>query len=128
MSDKVFNASELKSLASLANDAPCINCASHNFSSWETILSTFDREAIQMVGTLQVPHTDKVWDEYHPSGTDQWSPNAPIAIRHHPYNSSDVYQCTKCQTVYLRYTEYGGYYVDERIRVVKPELVVQNND
>ena len=43
---------------------------------------------------------------------------------YHPYNSSDVYQCQACQTVYLRYTEYGGYYVDERIRVVKPELIV----
>jgi hypothetical protein len=125
---KVFNARELKTLALEQQSSQCSNCASHNFSCWETILSTFDRTAIKMVGTLQVPDAPENWDEYHPNGTDQWSPNAPIAIKYHPYNSSDIYQCTACQTVYLRYTEYGGYYVDERIRVVKPELVTASND
>jgi hypothetical protein len=120
---QVFNATELKTLASLQHKEQCHNCASHNFSCWETILSTFDRNAIQMVGTLQIPDIEKIWDEYHPHGTDQWSANAPIAVMFHPYNSSDVYQCKSCHTVYLRYNEYGGYYVDERIRTVKPELI-----
>lgn len=121
---KVFNAGELKTLVATQQSQQCPNCASHNFSCWETILSTFDRDALQMVGTLQVPDAIENWDEYHPHGTDQWSANAPIAVKFHPYNSSDVYQCQECQTVYLRYTEYGGYYVDERIRVVNPELIV----
>lgn len=122
---KVFNATELKTLAIEQQSSQCSNCATHNFSCWETILSTFDRTSIKMVGTLQVPDAPENWDEYHPNGTDQWSANAPIATAFHPYNSSDVYQCNECQTVYLRYTEYGGYYVDERIRVVKPELIVE---
>ena len=122
---KVFNATELKTLALEQQSPPCTNCSTHNFSCWETILSTFDRTVIKMVGTLQIPDAPENWDEYHPNGTDQWSPNAPIAVMYHPYNSSDVYQCQTCQTVYLRYTEYGGYYVDERIRVVKPELIVE---
>ena len=121
---KVFNAEELKTLVATQQSQQCPNCASHNFSCWETILSTFDRDALQMVGTLQVPDAIENWDEYHPHGTDQLSANAPIAVKFHPYNSSDVYQCQQCQTVYLRYTEYGGYYVDERIRVVNPELIV----
>lgn len=29
-----------------------------------------------------------------------------------------------CERPFLRYTEYGGYYVDERIREVNPELIV----
>jgi hypothetical protein len=35
-----------------------------------------------------------------------------------------VWQCGACQRTYLRYTEYGGYYEDERVRLVDPALVV----
>ena len=48
----------------------------------------------------------------------------PVALGYHPYNRCDVWRCTACRRVFLRYTEYGGYYQDERIRLVDPGLVV----
>jgi hypothetical protein len=123
MIDSVLSAQDLLNLASQQNTQACPNCATHDFSCWETILSTFDRDQLKQVGTLKDLGGDDIWDEYHPNGTTIWSHNAPIAVKFHPYARSDVYQCQMCQKVYLRYTEYGGYYVDERIRVVKPELI-----
>ena len=123
MSDSVLTAQELFHLASQHNGHTCSNCTAHDFSCWETILSTFDRNQLKQVGTLKDLGGDDIWDEHHPNGTTMWSDNAPIAVKFHPYARSDVYQCQTCQKVYLRYTEYGGYYVDERIRVVKPELI-----
>lgn len=127
MSDPLLTAQDLFDLASQEKDPACPNCAAHDFSCWETILSTFNRESLKCVGTLNDPNTDDIWDEYHPNGTTMWSNNAPIAVKFHPYARSDVHQCQICQKVYLRYTEYGGYYVDERIRVVKPELIELNS-
>jgi hypothetical protein len=34
-----------------------------------------------------------------------------------------VWQCKACARAYLRYTEYGGYYEDERVRALDPALV-----
>ena len=121
----VLNNQELLTLALQQNEQQCSHCASHDFSCWETILSTFDRDGLKTIGTLKHPDADEIWDEYHPDGTTIWSENAPIAVSFHPYNRCTVHQCPACSTVYLRYTEYGGYYVDERIRVVKPELITQ---
>jgi hypothetical protein len=36
----------------------------------------------------------------------------------------DVFACAKCNKVLLRYTEFGGYYVDHRVREVDARLVV----
>jgi hypothetical protein len=33
-----------------------------------------------------------------------------------PYNRCDVWACVQCTRPFLRYTEHGGYYSDERIR------------
>ena len=40
-----------------------------------------------------------------------------------PYNRCDLWQCKACPRTYLRYTESGGYYEDERIRALDPALV-----
>jgi len=58
------------------------------------------------------------------TGTQLWSEEAPIAIQHHPYNRSDVLECNDCKRTFLHYTEYGGYYLDERIRELKLNLIV----
>jgi hypothetical protein len=49
--------------------------------------------------------------------------DAPIAPAYFPYNRCDLWQCRACPRAYLRYTEYGGYYEDERIRALDPALV-----
>jgi hypothetical protein len=63
-------------------------------------------------------------EEYHPTGTNSWSVDAPIAVHHFPYNRCDVWQCVRCGRPFLRYTEYGGYYVEERVRELRAELIV----
>jgi len=35
-----------------------------------------------------------------------------------------VWQCATCRRAFLRYTEYGGYYEDERVRQIDPVLIV----
>ena len=62
-------------------------------------------------------------DEHHPAGTHFWSPDAPIAPAFHPANRCDVWQCSACGRAFLRYTEYGGYYQDERVRRLDPALI-----
>jgi hypothetical protein len=51
------------------------------------------------------------------------SSDALIAPAFFPYNRYDVFSCAACDRVLLKYTEYGGYYVDDRVRVVQPVLV-----
>jgi hypothetical protein len=41
-----------------------------------------------------------------------------------PYNRCDVYACKTCQCAVLKYTEYGGYYVDHRVRLVDAGNVI----
>ena len=52
-------------------------------------------------------------------------PTRPIAPAYFPYNRCDVWQCANCGRPFLRYTEYGGYYVEERVRELHAALVVQ---
>ena len=63
-------------------------------------------------------------DEFHADGTRYRSPDAAIAVNFFPYNRCDVYGCMQCHRVLLRYTEFGGYYVDHRVREVDATLVV----
>jgi hypothetical protein len=105
----------------------CDNCAHLNCKGWETMPSSFNQEELELVGTLKSGN-EELWDEYHPKGTQIWSADAPIAPYFHPYNKCDVYACKKCATAYLRYTEFGGYYVDQRIREVSPNLITDQTN
>ena len=78
-----------------------------------------------VLGTLRDVNTcEPTLDEYHPGGTRYDSADAPIAPAFFPYNRCGVHQCSRCERVLLRYTEFGGYYVDHRVREVDPTLVV----
>lgn len=116
-------------LVHLANAAtapsPCPRCAAISARGWESVPGAFDRNALRQVGTLRQPGDEEpTLQEHHPAGTNAWSPDAPIAPSFFPYNRCDVWACLGCQRPFLRYTEYGGYYVEERIRPVDPALVV----
>lgn len=105
--------------------APCPTCAPIAKPGWEAVPGTFDTGVLQRVATLRDEQDDDpTLDEYHPAGTNAWSPDAPIAPGWFPYNRCDVWQCRDCGRPYLRYTEYGGYYQEERIRAIDPALVV----
>jgi hypothetical protein len=84
------------------------------------------------VGSLRAAHnhgdtalgSEPTFEEFHPEGTRYESPLAPIAPAFFPYNRCDVFSCNRCQRVLLRYTEFGGYYVDHRVRALNADLVV----
>ncbi|MGV3571078.1 MAG: hypothetical protein ACO1PB_10805 [Ramlibacter sp.] len=108
-----------------AGQRPCAQCAGLVCPGWEAIPGGYEKDRLRAVGTLRDPgDEDPTLTEYHPAGTHGWSPDAPIAPAFFPYNRCTVWQCAGCGRPFLRYTEYGGYYVEERIRELHVRLVV----
>jgi hypothetical protein len=80
---------------------------------------------LQHIGTLRDPAVEEpTLVEQHPSGTGYWSAQAPIALAGFPFNRCEVWRCPQCRRGFLQYTEFGGYYVDHRLRELDPELVI----
>lgn len=101
-------------------------CARLHCPGWETVSSTFDESMLRRVGRVAGgdAYDEPTVEEYHPDGTRYDSPQAPIALGYFPYNRCEVWQCVQCARPFLRYTEYGGYYIDHRIRELNGALVV----
>lgn len=102
----------------------CPECSSLYCPGWVSVPGYFDLGKLRVLGTLRIEGAEECLDEYHPDGTNLWSEDAPIAINHHPYNRSDVRECMSCKRTFLHYTEYGGYYLDERIRELDQRWIV----
>ena len=121
----MLNAETLKSLSQAKTPKAC-SCPLRPCAGGESF--TEDRwlkAQMQAVGTLRDPEVyEPSAQEHHPNGTRYASPDAPIAVDFFPYNISDVFACTRCGKVLLRYTEFGGYYVDHRVRELDSGLVV----
>ena len=118
------SAAGLVDLTHAQRPGPCAMCAPLVSPGWESLPSSFDTAALQCVGTLRREEVDDpTVMEHHPRGTHAWSPDAPIAPAFFPYNRCDVWTCRACARPFLRYTEYGGYYEDARIRAVSAALV-----
>ena len=123
----VIDAAQLRELSARRNEAavPGCRCAALQKPSWESITDDRWPAVVERVGTLRPPDVDEpTFEEFHPDGTRYDSARAPIAVAWFPANRSDVHVCSVCHSVFLRYTEYGGYYVDHRVRLVDPALVV----
>ncbi|WP_077000777.1 hypothetical protein [Variovorax sp. KK3] len=123
----MIDAAQLRELASRKLEAQAATCRCRVLQTpaWESITLERWPEGVDPVGTLRAPDIDEpTFEEFHPDGTRYDSPDAPIAVAWFPFNRSDVHVCGACRTVFLRYTEYGGYYVDHRVRMVDPALVV----
>ena len=104
---------------------PCKSCSVFACAGWESFPGTASDSELTRLGSMWLPGDDEpTLDEHHPDGTDYWSPSAPIALDFHPYNRCELWQCRHCGHLFLRYTEYGGYYEDRRIREVNPGLIV----
>lgn len=122
----LLGSADLIRLARAAGGRGCERCGSLVCPGWESLGGSFDRAALRRIGTLRHAHDDEpTLAEHHPAGTHGWSAEAPIAPAYFPYNRCDVWQCVGCARLFLRYTEYGGYYEDERIRAVDAALVVE---
>lgn len=107
--------------------AHACNCALGPCAGWESFTEErWPHTQMRPLGTLRDPALyEPTTEEYHPAGTRYESPEAPVAIRFFPYNRCDVFACGRCERVLMRYTEFGGYYVDHRVRQLDPALVVQ---
>lgn len=127
-----LDAQALKDLAQATPAQKC-QCALGPCAGWESM--TEDRwpgEHMTAVGSLRADHaeggnaagSEPTFEEFHPQGTRYDSPLAPFAPQFFPCNRSDVFSCNRCQRVLLRYTEFGGYYVDHRVRALNADLVV----
>lgn len=102
----------------------CGTCSELVCPGWESMPGGFARSGLRLVGTLRRSGDEEpTLAEHHPAGTHAWSIDAPIAPAFFPYNRCDVWQCVACERSFVRYTEYGGYYEDERIRMLNPDLV-----
>ena len=102
------------------------NCALGACTGWES-LAEYRWNAAQMtqIATLRDPSLDEpTFEEHHPQGTRYDSAGAPVALQFFPYNRCDVWRCSQCARHLLRYTEFGGYNVDHRIRVLDPEKII----
>ena len=101
-------------------------CSLGGCTSWESFSEDrWPAELLLEVGTLRDPVIDEpTLEEWHPRGTRYGSADAPVAVAFFPYNRCDAYACKRCGRTLLRYTEYGGYYIDHRVREVLPELIV----
>ena len=120
MSEETLPVLDTDALRALAQDQAgpgCPACAAIKAPGWEALPGSFDAARLRKVATLRRPGVeDPTLEEHHPSGTRSWSPHAPIAPAFFPYNRCEVWQCASCGRPFLRYTEFGGYYVEERIR------------
>lgn len=122
---KRLSPEDVRELARQGGHASCADCSPYASPGWESFPSTVSDDALQCLGALWLPGDEEpTLEEYRGVGVDQWSPQAPIALDHHPYNRCEVWACRGCGKPFLRYTEYGGYYEDRRIRELDPRLVV----
>jgi hypothetical protein len=110
--------------AAASADKAC-GCNAAALAGWESLPASLDLAQFHAVGTLvDDPYAEPTFAEFHPAGTRYDSPAAPIAPRYFPYNRCEVARCLACGRCFLRYTEAGGYFTDPRIRVLRPELLV----
>jgi hypothetical protein len=106
--------------------SPC-QCSLARCAGWESVNdSQWPSQQLQLVGTLRDPDVyEPGFEERHPKGTRYESADAPVSVKHFPYNRCDVFSCNQCAQHVLRYTEFGGYYVDPRGRRVNADLIDQ---
>ncbi|TXF98801.1 hypothetical protein [Massilia arenae] len=117
---------ELRALA-LASASVTDSCACEiaSYPGWTRTPVSFPQAQMRPAGTLAGdPYFDPTFAEYHPHGTNYWSPDAPIAIHYFPYNRCAVQQCGVCLRYCLSYVEAGGYYVEPRIRALDGRHIV----
>ncbi|AWV03864.1 hypothetical protein DM992_32320 [Burkholderia sp. JP2-270] len=103
---------------------PC-TCTKTSLAGWTSLPLSLPDAQLTEVATLAPPgDAEPTYAEYHPAGTRYASDDAPIALRHFPYNRCIVSRCRSCGRLFLRYQEGGGYFIDQRIRALDPALVV----
>ena len=119
----ITSAQALKALA-VQKHSNC-QCVLQRCAGWESVNDTeWPAKHMQQVATLRDPDVyEPTFEEHHPNGTRYDSADAPVALTFFPYNRCDVFACSQCLQHVLRYTEFGGYYVDHRARRLNADTV-----
>jgi len=122
-----LNSTQLKALAKQSLNQ--CSCALKICKGWESVSNDrWPSKQLKLEGTLRRElaqgETELSFEEFHQNGTRYDSPEAPIALNYFPYNRADVFGCQQCGCAVLKYTEYGGYYVDQRVRLLDAALVI----
>jgi hypothetical protein len=116
----------LRTIAAPDASASACHCSVGDCSSWEAVPGhRWPKEVMRKLGTLRESfEVEPGFEEFHSNGSRYESEHAPIAPRSFPFNRCDLYRCGDCCRVLLKYTEAGGYYVEDRVRVLRLELIV----
>jgi len=106
---------------------PC-KCSLARCAGWESVNDAqWPLQQLELVGTLRDPDLyEPGFEEYHNKRTRYESAEAPVSVKHFPYNRCAVFSCKQCSQHVLRYTEFGGYYVDPRGRRITADLIHQD--
>ncbi len=111
--------------APAATPADCA-CAHLQCAGWESVPAPLGPPLLKQLGTLRKPDdAEPTVAEFHRDGSRYESAHAPIAPAWFPYNRCEVWACVHCGRGFLQYTEFGGYYVDHRLREIDPARVVK---
>jgi len=125
MSDlpRIQNPADLRTLAQ--NPSQACTCALKNCAGWTPITETqWPQAQLPAVADLRDPDVaEPTFEEHHPHGTRYGDAQAPVSLAHFPANRCVLHACRVCGQHVLRYTEFGGYYVDHRARRLDPEVV-----
>ncbi len=121
--DRQLDAPALRRLPDPGLTPASCACQRLQCRGWESIPQPLGAPLLRCLGTLRPPgDDDPTLDEW--PGSRYWAADAPISPRHFPYNRCAVWACAACGQGFLQYTEFGGYYVDHRLRRIDPALVV----
>jgi hypothetical protein len=118
-----MTADELRAFPAPQLTPPDCACAEHRAAGWESITQPLGEPVFSWRGSLRAAGDEEPGFEEWP-GSRYWSVDAPIALGWFPYNRCEVWACKACARGFLQYTEYGGYYVDHRLRAIDPARVV----
>ena len=120
------NADEL--LALIQPHSSTCQCTLKTCQGWRNLSDAdWPKSQLHCVGTLRDPDIhEATFEEFHTNGTRHDSDMAAISIKYFPHNRCDIYRCQRCQQHVMRYTEFGGYYVDPRARLLNPDLIIHD--
>jgi hypothetical protein len=131
MDQPTLDAQALRALGETVKSSAC-TCPVGACAGWESVPDDrWPMRQMRKVGSLRdatdpfdPAAAEPTFEEFHPEGTRYESTDAPFAPRFFPYNRCEAFACSTCQRVLLKYTEFGGYYVDHRVRALQSERVV----
>jgi len=119
-----LNAEDLRRLPSPAATPAGCACVHLKAPGWESITAPIGAPLLKKLGTLREPdEPEPTVQELHRDGSRYGSAHAPVAPDWFPYNRCEVWACAACGRGFLQYTEFGGYYVDHRLRELDPGLL-----